>query len=127
MDRKKELILQYKQTPRPMGVFQIKNTATGKIFISGSMNLPGSFNSQKFQLSTGAHRIQELQAEWNSYGPDAFVFDTLETINPEKVVQADWRKAVSALEDKWLDRLQPYGEKGYNKPKKKGNANRIGG
>lgn len=118
MDRKKELILQYKQTPRPMGVFQIKNTVTDKIFISGSMDLPGSFNSQKFQLSIGSHRIQELQAEWNSYGPDAFAFDTLETINPEKVAKADWRKAVSLLEDKWLDRLQPYGEKGYNKQKK---------
>lgn len=117
MDRKK-LILEYKQTPRPMGVYQIRNTTNGKILINGSMNLPGSFNGQRFQLINQAHRNKELQEDWNSYGPDSFTFDILETINPDKIAQEDWRKSVSELETKWLTKLQPYGDKGYNKPKK---------
>ncbi|MPM95341.1 hypothetical protein SDC9_142495 [bioreactor metagenome] len=100
-----------------MGVFQIKNTANGKVFIVSSMNVPGSFNSQRFQLNLNSHSNKELQADWNSYSPEAFTFEILETINPEKIAKDDWREAVSVLETKWLDNLQPYQEKGYNKKK----------
>ncbi|MDD4599965.1 hypothetical protein SDC9_13826 [bioreactor metagenome] len=117
MDRKKQLKLEYKETPRPMGVFKIKNTANGKFFIDSSMNIPGSFNGQRFQLNLQSHRNRDLQEDWNSYGADAFVFEILETIKPEKFAKEDWRKAVAALKDKWLENLQPYKEKGYNKQK----------
>lgn len=117
MDRKKQLKLEYKETPRPMGVFQIKNTANGKVFIVSSMNVPGSFNSQRFQLNLNSHSNKELQADWNSYSSEAFTFEILEIINPEKIAKDDWREAVSVLETKWLDNLQPYQEKGYNKKK----------
>lgn len=115
MDRRKELKRTYKETPRPMGVYQIKNQATGKVFLGSSMNLPGSLNSNRFQLNMGSHRNQALQADWKQYGPDAFSFDILETINPEKVAKDKWREAVAAMEQKWLDSLQPYGERGYHK------------
>ncbi|SMC51592.1 GIY-YIG nuclease family protein [Sporomusa malonica] len=115
MDKRKELKLAYKQTPRPMGVYQIKNQVNGKVFICGSMNLPAFFNSQRFQLNLKSHRNKELQADWDLYGADAFTFDILETVNTEKVAQDDWRKTVSTLEEKWLNDLQPYGDKGYHK------------
>ncbi|MGI6091669.1 MAG: GIY-YIG nuclease family protein [Veillonellaceae bacterium] len=117
MDRKKQLKLEYKETPRPMGVFQIKNNANGKIFIDSSMNLPGSFNGQRFQLNMNGHSNKQLQQDWNTYGPDVFTFEILEKINPDKIAKDDWREAVSNLKAKWLDNLQPYDEKGYNKPK----------
>lgn len=117
MDRKKQLKLEYKETPRPMGVFQIKNTANGKIFIDSSMNLPGSFNGQRFQLSMNGHSNKQLQQDWNTYGSDAFAFEILEKINPEKIAKDDWREAVSSLKTKWLENLQPYEDKGYNKEK----------
>jgi hypothetical protein len=100
-----------------MGVFQIKNTTNEKILIGSSMNLPGKKNSQEFQLKAGGHYNKELQSDWNALGPAAFTFEILETLKPETIPQEDWRKAVTALEDKWLDTLQPYGERGYNKKK----------
>ncbi|MDF2568995.1 MAG: group intron endonuclease [Sporomusa sp.] len=115
MDKRKELKLAYKQTPRPMGVYQIKNHKNGKVLVSGSMNLPAFFNSQRFQLSLKSHRNKALQEDWNLYGPDAFSFEILETIDGDKIAEADWRDAVSALEEKWLNTLQPYGDKGYHK------------
>lgn len=118
MDRKKELKLAYKQTPRPMGVYQMKNHMNEKIFIGSSMNLPGSRNSNCFQLKLKSHRNKELQEDWHLYGEDAFTFDILEAVNPEKVPQEDWREAVATLEEKWLDILKPYGKNGYNKPSK---------
>lgn len=118
MDRRKELIQAYKDTPRPMGAYAIRNTATGRVLVGGSMNLPATFNKEKFQLRMKPHRCKELQQDWDSYGGEAFAFEVLETVDAAKVPSEDWRATVAALEAKWLERLQPYGEKGYNERKK---------
>lgn len=118
MDRRKELIMAYKETPRPMGAYAIRNTATGRMLVGGSLDLPATFNSQSFQLRMKSHRSKALQADWDSCGGEAFAFEVLEQVDAAKVAREDWRKAVAALEEKWLERLQPYGEKGYNERKK---------
>lgn len=118
MDRRKELILEYKQTHRPMGIYQIKNIINGKIFVQSSMNLPGSFNGQRFQLELKGHRNKELQEDWNTYGSEAFTFDVLENLKSEEIPENDWRDALAELEDKWLSKLQPYNNNGYNREKK---------
>ncbi len=118
MDRRKELKLEYKETPRPMGVYVIRNTANGRLLVGSSMNLPAAFNSQGFQLRMRVHRCKELQADWDGSGGDAFAFEVLEEIDAAKVPADEWREAVAALEDKWLEKLQPYGDKGYNARKK---------
>lgn len=117
MDRRKEIKLAYKQNPQPMGVYRLTNNVNGKILVGGSMNLPGMKNRINFQLKTGCHPSKALQADWRSSGHDAFSFDVVETIKAEKIPQEEWRKAVSALEEKWLAELEPYGEKGYNRLK----------
>jgi len=38
-------------------------------------------------------------------------------LSPGTDPQADHRKELAFLEDLWLERLQPYGERGYNEPK----------
>lgn len=118
MDRRKELIMAYKETPRPMGAYAIRNTATGRVLVGGSMDLPAMFNRQGFQLRMKSHRCKALQADWDSYGGEAFAFEVLETVDAAKVPREDWREAVAALEAKWLEKLQPYDEKGYNERKK---------
>jgi hypothetical protein len=61
--------------------------------------------------------VKALQQEWNTYGAEAFAFEILETVNTDEVPREEWRQTVQALEEKWLGSLQPYGEKGYNKPR----------
>jgi hypothetical protein len=117
MDRK-EIIREYKETPRPMGAYAIRNNATGRVLVGGSMNLPASFNGQRFQLRMGSHRSPELQADWDRYGGEAFAFEVLERVDTAKVPAEERRAAVAALEEKWLAALQPYGEKGYNARRK---------
>ncbi|GBG57585.1 nuclease [Sporomusaceae bacterium FL31] len=119
MDRKKELKLAYKETPPPMGVYQIKNTVNGKILVGSGMNLPGKHNSCLFQLKINRHPNTELQADWNTAGPTAFTFEILETLKYQELPESQWRKAIAELEDKWLAKLSPYGDKGYNKLKLK--------
>lgn len=118
-DRRKELKLRYKQNPPPpMGVYQIKNRVNGKIFIATSMNLAGRQNSYMTLLEFNSNYNNALKDDLKSHGADAFSFEILETIDADKIPKENWREAVLALEEKWLENLQPYGEKGYNKPKK---------
>ena len=119
MDRRRQAKMDYKQMVPPKGVYQIKNTINGRIFIGHSMNLEGNKNSYPTKLEFDSHYHQQLREDLKEHGIDAFVFEVLETIDTEEIPQPGWKDAVIKLEDKWLDTLQPYGDKGYNKPKKR--------
>ncbi len=114
-ERRKELIRQYKETPRPMGVFQIKNNRNGKLLLLKALNIPGIITRHQLELRRGMHRNRELQAEWNQCGEEAFSFDILATLKPEEHPPEAWAGAVADLLQTWLDKLQPYGDAGYNK------------
>jgi group I intron endonuclease len=111
------LTLIYKQTEQQMGVYRIKNEKNGKLLVGSSPNLDGIWNRHQFELSLGNHRNRQLQQEWNEYGADAFSFEVLERLKPrngEPPTKVSYKKELGELEAKWLERLQPYGEKGYN-------------
>lgn len=121
MDKKKELIMNYKQTHRPMGAFQIKDNINGKIFVGTSPNLDGIFNRHKFELEGGVHRNSELQKDWNEHGSQNFSFEVLEYLEPLDDPAYNYRDDLKVLEDIWLEKLQPFGEKGYNEKRIKRN------
>jgi len=62
MDRK-AIIREYKESRRPMGVFQVRNTVTSQVFIGASTDLPAMLNRQRAQLRLGAHVNRRLQAD----------------------------------------------------------------
>lgn len=118
MDRKKkELKREYQQSPRPMGVYQIRNLVKDKVLLGSSLNLPGIFNRYKFQLQMGSHRNKILQTEWNEFGSKNFAFEILDELTATSEPGRDYREELIFLEDLWLDKLQPYDERGYNKRK----------
>ncbi len=110
----KELKREYKERKKPAGVFQIKNTVNGKILLGSSLNLEGPLNSHRFMLSTGAHRNPGLQKDWNTYGPDKFVFEILEVVKESTDPNFDVGDELTLLEQIWIEKLQPFGERGYN-------------
>jgi len=112
---KKELKRAYKQNPRPMGVYRIRNVANGKVLIGVALDLPGIINSQKFQLSLGGHTNKALQADWHQYGAENFEFEILDELAPGPDPSHDYRQDLKAMQDLWLEKLQPYGDAGYNK------------
>jgi hypothetical protein len=121
MNRKqdrKELVQQYMEIKTEAGIYQIKNTKNGKIFIGSTRNLR-TLNGKMMELHMGTHRDKMLQQEWNEFGEAAFVIEPLETLKKKEEGYFDEKDALKKLEEHWLDRLQPYGERGYNKPKNK--------
>lgn len=117
-NKKKELIREYKQNHRPMGVFQIYNLANQKVLIGSGLNLPGILNRHRFQLTAGNHPNRILQAEWNQFGSDKFAFEILDELQPNPDANYDYSTDLSFLEELWLEKLEPYGERGYNEKKK---------
>jgi group I intron endonuclease len=112
---KKDLKREYLETARPMGVFQIRNLTNEKVFIGSSLNLDGILNRHKFALTAGNHQNKALQADWNELGAESFAFEILEELEPRE--NLDNRRELSFLEDLWLEKLEPYGDKGYNERK----------
>ncbi|MBY0147773.1 GIY-YIG nuclease family protein [Neobacillus niacini] len=117
MNRKKELKQQFKEAAVEAGIYQIKNTINNKLFVDSTKNFK-TLNGLKFMLETNGYTTsRELQKEWNQYGKDAFRIDILEKLKKSDEPYFTEKEALAALEEKWLETLQPYGEHGYNQKK----------
>jgi hypothetical protein len=118
---RRELIREYKQRPRQMGVWQVRNTVNGKVLVGASTDLPAILNRQRAQLKLGAHPNRALREDGKTFGLDAFAFEVLDTLSVPDDPDYDPSADLRTLEAMWLDTLSPFGERGYN-----GNAPRRG-
>jgi hypothetical protein len=118
VSKKKELKREYQQNHTPMGIYRIRNIPNDKILIGTALNLPGILNGQKAQLSGGCHPNKALQSEWNEFGSDNFTFEIVDELSATEGPAHDYREDLAFLEEFWLDKLQPYDERGYNRRKK---------
>ncbi len=114
MKSRNELKREYRERKKPAGVFQIRNRANGKVLLGSSLNLEGPLNAHKFMLSIGRHRNEVLQKEWNEFGPEQFVFEILEVVKVTDDPNFNISDELTLLEQIWLEKIQPFGEKGYN-------------
>ena len=112
MDRKAQ-IRAYKESPRPMGVFRVRNTTNGRSLIGSSVDVPAMLNRQRFQLGAGGHPDRALQQDWKEFGPAAFEFETLDTLDPPQEPGYDPAVDLRMLEQMWLEKLGRPGERGY--------------
>ena len=116
VNKEQELKRQYKETKFEAGVYQIKNTKNEKIFLESTMNLK-TINGKRFTLDMGSYQNKLLQNEWTEFGAETFVFEVLEILEIPEEGYFDAKDALKKLKEKWLDKLQPYGERGYNTKK----------
>lgn len=107
---------QYKETHQPAGVFELRNTKSGKVLLGSSPNLPAMFNRMRMQLDTGTYLMHpELQRDWHELGGDAFEFSVLEELDPPDAPTWNSEEDRDALLELWLEKRRPFGEAGYNR------------
>jgi len=111
---RQEMKRAYREREKPAGIFQVRNLANGKVLLGSSLNLEGPLNSHKFMLKIGRHQNEELQKEWNEYGPENFVFEILEVVKLSNDPGFDLKDELTLLEQIWIEKLHPFGERGYN-------------
>lgn len=97
-----------------MGVFQIRNTTSGRIFVGSTLDLTSMFSRTRFQLFAGSHPNKALEADWKRLGTGKFAFEVLEEISPSDDPNYNYAADLAALEDEWLAKLEPFGDAGYN-------------
>lgn len=114
MKTRKEIHREYKERVKPSGVFQVRNMANGKVLLGSSLNLEGPLNKHRFMLKINRHPNKELQKDWNEMGPDQFSFEILETVQISDNPNFNLKDELTLLEEIWLEKIQPFGERGYN-------------
>jgi hypothetical protein len=113
VDRRSELKRLAKEIKTEAGIYQIRNTRNGKLFVESTRNLK-TVNGKLFALETGGFPDRVLQQEWNEFGKDAFVAEVLEVLEKPAEGYFDEADALEKLRAKWLEQLKPYGERGYH-------------
>lgn len=110
---RKQRTRDYKTTPRPMGVFRVRNEPMRKSLVGSSVDLPGILNRHRFQLENGSHANKALQSDWNALEPGSFVFEVLDRLQPGDEPAYDPREDLSVLREIWVERLVAAGESLY--------------
>lgn len=88
------------------GVYQIRCLVNGKAYVGGTVDLRRRLLGHLRNLHAGRHHSLKLQRAWARYGPEAFVFEVLETSS---------REGIQAAEQRWLDKTQAFTRHGgYN-------------
>ena len=100
-----------------IGIYQILNLINGKIYIgSSSVDIAKRWRCHKSYLRNNKHQNNYLQRAFNKYGEENFIMELVELVsNKNKVI---------SIEQKWLDKLQPFTNtnNGYNICKTAGNT-----
>lgn len=89
------------------GVYQITNIKNNKIYIGSSKNILQRWKNHIRELDKNIHKNMFLQADWNDFGKDNFVFEILEECSIDNQYNT---------EQKYLDMLFPFYRNGagYN-------------
>ncbi|QJD82647.1 GIY-YIG nuclease family protein [Cohnella herbarum] len=112
-EERANLVEQYSKIPIEGGVFQIKNTVNGKILVDKTPNFK-SLNGRAVSLRLGSETNKALQKEWNEFGEDAFVMEILEVLKPSDNPFVSQKDELKKLVEHWIDKLQPFGDRGYH-------------
>jgi group I intron endonuclease len=78
-----------------IGIYCIRNTVNGRIYVGSSIDIRMRWYSHKSNLRLGRHHARMLQRSWGKHGAEAFVFEILELL--EKNDDLD------AAEQRWID------------------------
>ena len=102
--QKKAAIREYKNRKTPRGVFAVRCSATGQLWVGSSLNLDGARNGLWFQLNHGSHRNHALQSAWNGHGEPAFHFEVLEQLDDD-VAEFAMRDLLKEKHRAWVAEL----------------------
>lgn len=68
-------------TDQQQGIYYIKNTVNGKLYIGSSVDIQSRWHHHRSALRHGKHTNPKLTNGWNKYGESAFEFGVLEEVS----------------------------------------------
>lgn len=73
-------------TQRVAGIYQIRNTVNGKVYVGSALNVQQRWWDHRKYLKKGTHHSQHLQHAWDKYGAPAFSFEVIELARQEELI-----------------------------------------
>ena len=83
----------------PMGVYAIRDRATGHTRVAASRNVHAAINRIRFELRLGSHPDRALQAEWRDGGEARFSFEVLALVKERSEAGFDYGAELRLLEE----------------------------
>lgn len=88
------------------GIYGLINIVTGKVYVGQAFNIKKRWTNHEVELRLERHCNPYLQASWNKYTEDAFIFIVLEYCGQE---------VLTVREQHWMDKLKACDRQfGYN-------------
>ncbi len=100
-DRKKELLLEYKDKKTESCIFEIKHKDTGAHFVFSTPNIK-TINGRIMELNAGGHKNKKLQEMWSEFGESAFEINHLEVFVIEDEDATSMKKILKEKEAKYI-------------------------
>jgi hypothetical protein len=104
--RKKEILRNAKEQKARPGIYAIRCTVSGEVWVAKAADLDKRKPGLWFQLNMGGFPGKSLQTAWNTHGEAAFVFVELEDVTDDnellipsllKEREAHWRQELSGM------------------------------
>ena len=93
----------------PMGIYAIRDCASGHRLLGASRNVHAALNRARFELRMGKFADRVLQAAWTRSGVDGLGFEVLELVKEREDADFDYASELRALEQVYreLEGLAP--------------------
>jgi hypothetical protein len=75
----------YKELDVAAGIYAVRCTASGKVWVGHAPNIDKIQNRVWFTLNHGSHRSRSLQAAWQTHASETFAFEVLERLEDEEL------------------------------------------
>lgn len=86
-------------TTAKAGVYALRNTVIGRVYVGSSMNIEKRWNTHLATFRAGK-QSPALQEDWNRHGEESFILTVLEIINEPT------SSALEAAEHRWLEHIR---------------------
>jgi hypothetical protein len=103
---RKAAIAAYKERKGVAGIYAVRCTASGEVWVGQSPNLDTVQNRIWFTLRVAGNLNRALQRAWDDHGAESFVFDVVEQLEEDDLAYsrdallkerlAHWRSALGA-------------------------------
>lgn len=80
-----------------VGVYTIRNTQNGKIYVGSSVNIEERFEEHRKQLMHHRHNNSHLQSAWDKYGESNFEFNVIEVVDDVSKLREVEEKYITQL------------------------------
>jgi len=77
------------KTMNKCGIYQIENTANGKVYIGRAVDIARRWNEHRYNLKNNQHVNVHLQGSYNKHGKDAFRFSVIEECSKDVIMDRE--------------------------------------